>query len=760
MIWRVCFGLALMLVAVGAVTYLVGRNRGKNQVKYLGAGVFLASVVTCFPVMLRGEHVGFALAMSISHSIRMFVVDTGVVDIAGELPVQTLGNLLVPYKVLVCGLYLLAPVFTLTVVLQYFSNSFERFRLRMKSRRNLFVFSELNTHSIEIASDMWNYARKEGQKVEIVFCCSDKKDSLNMDLEESARELNAILLPEEITHLRLRNQARFITYFLISDNEDENVEHTLQMVDNMTGASAWYTPARLNQRNVEIHCYATSAEAEILLDAKEKQELRVVLVDEVRDAVYEHLYQHPLYTNLHPHRDNGAKETLSLLIIGGGKAGTEFLKAAVWCGQMEAYNLEIHLIDLKGNLIRKKLEEECPELFSEAEGYKIHIHKGNIFSSRIRSYLDTLENISYCVSALGDDEDSIRAAVWMRRYFYSSRPQNQPFICAHIRSRRKRAAVWELCENTRNKTRMYYDIVPFGSSGMYYGSCSDAAFVSEYLGLGVQSHYFRLTGDSGEEERRYAVQNFYQKQCNRRSSIANGMHINSKLWEMGYGVLRVPKGRKERKLYTDCIRPVNFSKETAEKRAVFYNLEHERWMAYVRTEGWHLSTRGGSSLEDIRACYEGYCEEFKNQNYLMKMHPALVPIVSEDPKTATLQEVDDMIVEVNEEKGTGSYYPDYVQSDVELVDHIGEIVGGAWCGPKGIRIFGTLAMEGEYVICRLTDLLHYYGKIYEEEKDVITSEERRNLAEEIQRCCYGIIRTEKEEKYQEEVHRYLKNYRA
>ena len=141
------------------------------------------------------------------------------------------------------------------------------------------------------------------------------------------------------------------------------------------------------------------------------------------------------------------------------------------------------------------------------------------------------------------------------------------------------------------------------------------------------------------------------------------------------------------------------------------------------------------------------------------MHPALVPIVSEDPKTATLQEVDDMIVEVNEEKGTGSYYPDYVQSDVELVDHIGEIVGGAWCGPKGIRIFGTLAMEGECVICRLTDLLHYYGKIYEKKKDVITSEERRNLAEEIQRCCYGIIRTEKEEKYQEEAHRYLTTFR-
>ena len=39
--------------------------------------------------------------MSISHSIRMFVVDTGVGDIIDELPASDLGSLLVPYKVLV-----------------------------------------------------------------------------------------------------------------------------------------------------------------------------------------------------------------------------------------------------------------------------------------------------------------------------------------------------------------------------------------------------------------------------------------------------------------------------------------------------------------------------------------------------------------------------------------------------------------------------------------------------------------------------------
>ena len=85
------------------------------------------------------------------------------------------------------------------------------------------------------------------------------------------------------------------------------------------------------------------------------------------------------------------------------------------------------------------------------------------------------------------------------------------------------------------------------------------AFVLEYLGLGVQSHYFRLNRGSDAESRRYAVQNFYEKQGNRRSSIANGMHINTKLWEMGYGILRVPEKGEELERYRRCVKPVDFA---------------------------------------------------------------------------------------------------------------------------------------------------------------------------------------------------------
>ena len=179
----------------------------------------------------------------------------------------------------------------------------------------------------------------------------------------------------------------------------------------------------------------------------------------------------------------------------------------------------------------------------------------------------------------------------------------------------------------------------------------------------------------------------------------------------------------EKEMFGRYIRPVDFAAETAGKLEAYYNLEHERWMTYIRTEGWRLATKGGDSLEDIRKCYEEYCAEFKNQNYMMKLHPALVPIEKTKPEIAVLREVEDMMADVTRRKGFGEWTPDYVQSDAEVVNHIGDIVGGAWCGAGGISIHGIPAKEGECVICRLSDMMEYYGRMYRERKKEGSPEE-------------------------------------
>lgn len=752
MIWRICFWLSITFIAAGLVVFLFQRSRGKNKVSYLGAGVFMASVSACFPVMYLSEHAGFAMAMSISQSIRMFVIDTGVSDVLDYLPTDVMGIMFYPYKVLVCLLYLLAPVFTLSVVLRYFSNFFERVRLIFRGKQNLYVFSDLNARSFEIASGLRQASQESGRKTGIIFCRSSERDDLNIELEENASELDAVFVADEIQHLRLNNKKRYIAYFHISDDDEKNVDNTLLMIDRMTGNSPWVRSGKLTQRNTAVYCYAAGAETEILLDAKEKEDLRVVLMDEVKDAVYEHLFRYPLYSGTKmPENESGRRQNnrnqsgrkkLSLLIVGGGRTGQEFLKAAVWCGQMKDFEFDIHMIDLKGNLIRKKLKEECPELFKENAGYNIDIYKTNVFSHITEEYLDRIGGINYCVACLGEDDDNIRAAILLQKYYYMKGKTLRPLICAYITSSRKRSALWNLYENTRTRNRLYYNIIPFGDRKMYFGNRSDAAFIMEYLGLGVQAHYWRLNRDSGSEERRNAIKNFYDKQSNRRSSIANGLHITYKLWELGLGIMRVPKDKKQKELFERYIHPVDFTEEVKGKIEPYYNLEHERWMAYVRTEGWRLATKGDDTLHDIRKCYEEYCAEFKNQNYMMKLHPALVPIERQENGTATLQEVDDMIAEVNKQKGLGEYYPDYVQSDVEVVDHIGDIVGGIWCGKDGIKIHGILAKEGECVICRLSDILEYYMYIYRECKSTATAEEIISMRAEIHRCRCGMNRGE------------------
>ncbi len=47
-------------------------------------------------------------------------------------------------------------------------------------------------------------------------------------------------------------------------------------------------------------------------------------------------------------------------------------------------------------------------------------------------------------------------------------------------------------------------------------------------------------------------------------------------------------------------------------------------MAYVRAEGWSLATEGGKNIDDIRECYEQYCQVLDQQ-----MRSPLLNIVRE-----------------------------------------------------------------------------------------------------------------------------------
>ena len=87
------------IFTLGVIGFAIRRKKGKNEVRYLGGGVFLACISICFPVMCLSDQAGFAILMSISQSIRMFLVDTGMSDVLEGLQAESLGMLFYPYKV-------------------------------------------------------------------------------------------------------------------------------------------------------------------------------------------------------------------------------------------------------------------------------------------------------------------------------------------------------------------------------------------------------------------------------------------------------------------------------------------------------------------------------------------------------------------------------------------------------------------------------------------------------------------------------------
>lgn len=753
MIWYVCLALSIVSILGGLIIFFYEKRTGKNEIRYLGAGVYLAAVIVCFPVNSLEESGGFALIMSISHAIRMFVVDTGVSDVTSVLNENLNGTVLFVYKTLVSLLYISAPVFTLSLVLKYFSDFFERLRLAMRRKRDMFVFSELNPRSIAIAENIAEKYGEEKQKAGIVFCKSDEKDDENRILEDQAARIGAVFTRKILTRMTLKKKTRRkIVYFAVSEDQEENLSMTLELID----------ARRQDDRDVYVYCFSQNEEAEILIDSKDKGNVRVVLFDQIRETVYDHLFRHPLYGNQMPGQKDGEKGKISLLIVGGGKIGTEFLKAAAWCGQMKTLDLEIHVIDLKGNIIEKKLAQKCPELIAREGGpsnYPIHIYKGNIFSYKAEQLLDQIGRITYCVIALGDEEQNIHAGVHLRRYFYRRENGSGPVICAYVSDGKRQEAVWNMCENARglkeesgrkvydllkNDGRIYYHIIPFGDTRTMFGRQSDTAFLMEYLALGIHFSYWNLKEDTDLETRRRVIRDFYGRQYNRRSSVASGMHMKVKLWEMGYGILKVPVEKKHLELFQKYVREVDYRRETAAKRPDFYGLEHIRWMAFVRSEGWRLATETGSSLEEIQSCYQSYFARFKNYDPIRKLHPALVPIDPETDREASLEEVNQMIAEVNRENSAqyGTYDPDYTASDIHLIDALGDIVNGQWCGNDSLRVRESKMSEGACRIAALGDMACYYLMVYLLLEQNECAQRVLCLRETIKCCCIGVLRND------------------
>ncbi len=638
MYWYVWWGASAFVFLAALVDAFVlsklryKRKRILTSNKVLILGTSLSAMLLLFPICLEkfSDSVwwvewGKSILISMQHAIRLFAFGGGFMDF---FETEAVFNLPPIVQMLYTGssmvLYAFAPLLTFGLILSFFKNVSAYRKYLFSFYKHTHVFSELNERSLALAKSIDQIHNKTGEgkrrryrirrRALIVFTdVLDKTGEKNLDLLEEAKELGAILFSKDLESIRYRRKhsVRRLSFYLISDDEKEKIRHAESIMRDYDF-----------DETVELRVFSDDIRSELLLAAKSVKSMKVIRVNDVQSLVYHNLDVHGLRLFQNARSVTDADKVISAVIVGLGKYGIEMMKALTWFCQMDGYRVKINAFD-----IDKRAEENfknmCPELMSgdyngknipgEAR-YEIHIHGG--IDARGAVFAEKLEKISdatYIFVCLGKDEENLATAVRIRSLCEGVQytgDGHKPDIETVIHDSNVSASMgmkWAGDKATQYRTgvsnfkKQPYNIHMIGDLEQLYSV--ETMLDSEMVRIAEEANknYAEYVYSNGlekisslaapqyaaekaklEQERKENIRAFYKYEYNYRSSIARMIH----------------------------------EKKSAELSLKNPELEHKRWNAYMRTEGYRYS---GSDDEASR-------------NDLARLHHNLVPFANLDNK--------------------------------------------------------------------------------------------------------------------------------
>ena len=588
MIWTVFLVIAAVVFAV-FVLLAITREKSKRK----KVGIFQPSNILCFGVVLSaillfipiynevfkssGGGLFETVMISIHNMIRLFIVD-------GEFEFVINGLATAPaivskcYMFLFSILFVLAPILTFGFVLSFFKNltAFKRYFTHYNS--DVYIFSELNERSVTLAQSLLDNAPKTRL---IIFTDIYEKNEESNELADEAKALGAICFKKDIAAIdfSFHSKKRELNFFTIGNDQSENISHSLKLIEKFK-----------YRDKTNLYVFSTQVEAGILIanafDRIESRDNRQVLlksrrINEVQSLINRTLYEigfEKIFSSAYCDKDDVKR--INAVIIGMGTHGTEMTKALSWFCQMDGYEIEINSFD-GDKYALEKFTSQCPELMklsgkTDIRGesrYKITVHSGiDIDTVTFDNIISELPRTTYVFVALGDDEKNIAAAVKLRELF--ERGKCSPTIQAVVYNTEKKEALNQI----KNFKGTPYNIDFIGDTKTSY---------SEEVILDSD-----VEREALERHKRWGNEcDFWRYEYNYKSSVASAIHRKMKSLCGIPGIDKKPEERTEAELWSIRI------------------LEHRRWNAYMRSEGY---------------IYGGTVEKC-GRNDLAKMHNCLVP---------------------------------------------------------------------------------------------------------------------------------------
>ena len=569
MIWTLCLALSFGVFAlITAGAFYIRRRRQKvnkrtNLLVILAAAVLLATILVFFPVYVLqsdGDAKGMISAglLSLFTGMQVFTIGTEYQIILDHLE-YCHESIQGWYQLWSAVLFVLAPVFTFGFVMSLFKNVSAMVRYWMGFFRDAYIFSELNERSIALAKDI----KRNHPGVVIVFTSVfEEQDEATYELVGQAKDLGAICFKKDMASVNFRWHwsKRKIFFFAIGENQAEDLDEAMAVLEKY-----------LQRENTELYIFSNSVESELLISTVSKGKVRVRRIHTARAQINQLLYEHgEVFFETANAPVDGVRD-IHAVVVGMGGYGTELTRALAWFGQMEGYSIHVDAFD-KDPLAADKFTAQAPELMDEKYNgrfvpgearYSIHVHSDmDVETQTFAKAIQALKRTTYVLVSLGDDEENIRTAVHLRMLFEQIRihPVIQTIV---YNSKRNKALSDAQDENggnrgLRNHKGQPYDVQFIGHLEESY---SERVIISSRL---------------EEEARKLHIRNFpealfWKYEFNYRSSIASAIHAEARI---RCGIPGADKPEEER---------------TEAENVAIGNLEHRRWNAYMRSEGYIYS---------------------------------------------------------------------------------------------------------------------------------------------------------------------------
>jgi len=483
------------------------------------------------------------------------------------------------------------------------------------------IFPELDANSVRMAKDLVS-------PDSICIFLRTRRDKADPELLSDLRDINHFLYPrDEARFLRWPwRRGKILRFFFLSENTDENFQRMQELLFT-AGDRKLFRPRDISlpdgQFQQELYLLSETESAPMLIDHLRKYlktsdcfrntELR--LLDRFRATSYDLLRNKPLHKHI-------LDDKLNILVLGFGRIGREFFRAARSLGILHNCTTEFTLCDLRIHDKWDAFVAQCPEFEADSA---IHRRQPDLDTRELED-LVAATTYHYIIVALGDDERNIRVASRLKRHYrlrhwhYMAGKCDkdiQPQICVNIEDSIKHAYTGDLW------TEKFA-----GDKALHVFGGLDQVFTRKVLmprDLWAAARYIhRQLNDLS------ACTPLGWGEYERRSSIACAL----------------------RAAYLNASHPSDTPQALA-------NTEHLRWMSYVRSEGLRYAD---TALMD--AYYDS--DHGKHVDILGKLTPCLT-------------KDQDELAEVWKYLTTGLHAKDYKgkrsfrQRDLYLVEHAHEI---------------------------------------------------------------------------------------